>query len=141
MLGQFSHWRCLIFFSISFSPLLLPKPSPFPAYHQTYLREMTISDSYTVGSLWNWSTIIGTHFWTISPLKITKTCQSWEKYPLHRSFFFSSRNPKPSQHSILVGCFLLDCHSWKKWLANYEPPHQFMCILIIIYILEADKFN
>ena len=34
-LGLFSHWRCLLFLSISFSPLLLPKPSLFP--HTTKL--------------------------------------------------------------------------------------------------------
>jgi len=78
ILGQFSDWRyflCLLFLSISFSLLLLPK-SFFSAYHQTYLTKTTISDSFTVGSSWNLSTRFGTHFQKFSPLTITKTCQA-----------------------------------------------------------------
>ena len=94
VLSQFSHRRCLLFLSISLFPLLFPKPSLFPAYHQTCLRKMMISDSFTIGSSCNLSTRFGSHFQTFSPLGIKKKCLIKGKYPIHHSFFFSRRNPK-----------------------------------------------
>ena len=73
ILGQFSlHSLRLLFLSISFSLLLLLKPSLFPAYHQTCVRNMTISNSFAVGLSWNLSTRIGIQLWTFLPLGIKK---------------------------------------------------------------------
>ena len=78
------HPKC----SLSYSVLQIPPPKTlsFPTYHQTCLRKTMISDSFTVGSLWNFSSRFGTHFLTLSPLGITETCRSWEKYPLSHNF-------------------------------------------------------
>lgn len=84
------NWRCLMFLSISFFPLLLSKLSLFPAYHQTCFRKITILDLFTIGSSWNLSTRFETQFWAVSSLGITKRCQNWEKYSSHCNFSFSA---------------------------------------------------
>ena len=92
ILGQFLDWRyslLILFLSISFFILLLPKPSLFLAYHQTCLNKTMISDSFTVGSSWNLRSMFGTYSLTFSPLEIKKSCWNWEKYTSYRSFFFS----------------------------------------------------
>ena len=73
-----------------------PKPYLFPAGHLICLRKMTISDSFTVGSSWNFSTMFAIQFRTFSPLGISKSCLSLEENPSHCSLLFSRINPKLS---------------------------------------------
>jgi len=122
MLGQFSDWLISLFCltisfllssskTLSFSRRpptvsfasqfcffsLLPKPSLFLADHLTYLRKTMISDSFTVWSSWNLSTMFAAQFRAFSPLGILISCLSWEKYLSHCNIFLSRRNSKWSQ--------------------------------------------
>jgi len=102
MLDQFSDWRCLLFPSFSFFSLLLPKPSFFPADYQTYLRKTMISDSFTVGSSWNWSTGFETQLRGFSPLGFMNKCWSWEKYHSLCNFLFLAKTQSCLRKNTIV---------------------------------------
>jgi len=111
VLDQFSHWLCLLFLSISFS-LLLQKPYLFPTYHHTYLRKTMISNSFTIGSSWTLSTRFETHFWTFSPLEITKSYRSWEKNPFYWNFFFLTETQNCLSKTTIPDSLTVEL-SWK----------------------------
>ena len=98
MLSQVSLFGLIFVF-----PLLLSKPFLFPAAHQTCLRKTTISDSFTFGSSWNFSTMFTTQLQTFSPLRILKLYLSLEENPSHCSILISCRNPKLSRSNYDLG--------------------------------------
>jgi len=104
----FTPMMPLLFSSFPFFPLLFPKPPLFFADHQTCLRKMTISDSFTVWSSWNLSTKFATQFRGFSPLGITRNDEA-ERNTLRIIAFFPAETQNclgkaTIPNSLTIGC-------------------------------------